>query len=760
MMQKITEFPVVIALLVFVGLPGLAVAQTQGSNDSQDAIEEVVVTASKRGEVSLQDIAMSATVLGGDFLNETGQVNFLDFFAQVPGLSINNKGPGDKQIVIRGVNSNGAGTVSLYFDEVIITGEGEGDFGRAPDIKTFDLERIEVLKGPQGTTFGSSALSGTIRYIPVKPNFDQFDAEVGGAVNSQKHSNDIGWRGQAMINIPLSENLAVRFSGLSEFDQGYLDNRFEDDTGSDRVDALRAMIRWQASENFEFSSFAMFQERDVIGRNFFNDTTANLNLSPTLNGQALPPLTQAVLARGRIVSNIDMYNVKGVYSSDWGSVTATSSLYQRFTNVERTTSFASEVLFGIPADNGGQSFIARDRDQEIWSNELRFASNWDKNYQVLFGAFYKEEDLDERSPFVYNLDPASGRQVPESLFGRQEIVLESIDELAFFGELEFNITDQLKIMGGIRWFDLDINSTTESIIQFLGRPGSGPGPILQFGESDVIYKAGISYNVTSDAMAYFQFSQGFRPGGANDESPENIPGIIIDIPPGFGSDGLDNYEIGFKTSLFDGRLLVNVAAYVINWSDIQAETRVESDTGLSFAIRGNGGSAEIKGIEMSVSARPIEGLTWTGGFNYNDAKLTENFPNANDGVDGDRIPHTPKFTSFINFRYEKPIPGNFLGVIGGDWIYRTSTSNQFRPVDAFAREIASHAILDLRAGVERDNWDIMLRVKNVLDADDIISYTFDFQFPNAALSDGQFLPDYKVRIQPRTLELAFRYRFN
>ena len=176
---------------MFIGLLSAGVLQAQES--STNALEEVVVTASKRGDQSIQDVPITVQAIGGERLSEIGAFEINDYFRLVPGLSINDQGPGHKTYIIRGISSSGAGTVGVYFDETIMTGEflsSEG--GRQPDIRLFDMNRIEVLKGPQGTTFGSSSLSGTIRWIPNYPNLSEFEAEVGGTLSATKHADGVG----------------------------------------------------------------------------------------------------------------------------------------------------------------------------------------------------------------------------------------------------------------------------------------------------------------------------------------------------------------------------------------------------------------------------------------------------------------------------------------------------------------------------------------------------------------------------------------
>lgn len=751
-----------IALMLLLGAGTQAAnAQEQSQRGSKQQIEEIVVTASKRGQSLLQDIPLAVTALQGNSLKEAGQMNFMDYFTQVPGLTVNNQGPGDKQYIIRGIQSAGAGTASVYFDEIVITGEGEGDFGRQPDINTYDLERIEVLRGPQGTTFGSSSLAGTIRFLPNKPQFDQFAAEVTGGLSTTSHSSDIGYRTAAMINLPLIEDkFAIRVAAIKDFKEGYIDNKFQDDVNNQDTNAIRGMLGWRINDELTFSALAMYQKLTTDSRNFFNDSTFFLPLSPTLKGQPLPEkYYQAVLTNeAGFDDKIEMYNAKLEWEKTWGTFTATTSYFNRLTDGRRATSAASEVLFGLAADQH-PAYIRGDKDRTIWSDEIRFASHWDSPVQLLSGVFYQKEDRDYAVTYVFT-DPATGRSnqasQPPAADRRQNGTQE---EKAFFSEVEWTPIPRLRITGGLRWFDIDIDSQANVITAYIYNPGPGLGPLLKFGQKDTIYKGNASFDITDDVMIYAQYAEGYRGGGANDQSPEQFTDVII--PAGFGSDSLENYELGLKTAWMERRLTFDVAAYDIEWSDIQVEQRATNSQGLSFAYRGNGGKARVKGLELSMSAFPTDGLSVNAGMTFTHARLLEDFPIPANGRDGDKIPNTPEFTAFLSARYEHPIiDGRFTGFVGGDWSYQGDTSNRFTSsTDMQARRLSAYDVLNLRAGIDTaDGWEAILAVNNVFDADDIISYTFDFGFP--PIPGVRFLPDNKVRPWPRQIALTFRKQFD
>lgn len=741
---------VVAACILVAGIaatPNAAMAQ---------AIEEIVVTASKRGEVRIQDIPFSIQAIDGDALQEAGSLDFADYFRQIPGLSMNNQGPGDKHYIIRGIYSGGSGTVGLYFDEIIITGEGDAERGKQPDPKMFDIDRVEVLKGPQGTTFGSSSLSGTIRWIPNRPRYDAFELETGAKARTLKESDDIGWEVDGAINVPLIEDrLALRVSGLYLDRQGYIDNRFQEDANREETTAGRAMVSWRISDDVELSTLAMNQAMDVGTRSFFNETTARLPLSDTLDGQVLPEYTQASLTPGGHEEDMDLYNIKLDTVKPWGTVTATYSAYNRYTLTKRATSWASEILFGLPADEN-PAYLGNEKERRLSSAELRFSSSWDSPIQLLTGAFFQREDRFEVTTYQFT-DPITGRNLVEAGQAARRETDRQIDELAVFGEISWNITDQLTFTGGVRWFEQEIDEQVNVITAYIYLPGTGLQEPLNFKFDDAIFKGNLSYSVSDDVMLYAQVAEGYRAGGANDQSAMAFTDVII--PAGFDSDSLINYELGTKTALLDGRLVLNGAIYWIDWTNIQLQLQAQNSQGLSFRYSGNGGSAEVMGAEIALTAYPSERLRIDASLNVMSAELTEDLPPPQTALEGDDIPYSPDTTASLSARYEHPIPNanGLSAFFSGDWSYQGETTDELRPTDSGFHELAGYSILNLRGGIQGEDWTVTLAVDNVLDEDAIIFYAPDFG-TGANLGDS-FFPENLVRPWPRSVSIGLRKQF-
>ncbi|HKS54866.1 MAG TPA: TonB-dependent receptor [Steroidobacteraceae bacterium] len=750
-----------IAAAVCVALAGGPAAAQTTQDKVAPGVEEVVVTATKRGETLLEDTPLSVASLGGASLSEQGALAFNDYMRQVPSLSVGDNGPGDKRIVMRGVSATGDGTVGLYFDEVVITGQSLGDDGgKQPDIKLFDMDRIEVLRGPQGTTFGSSSLSGTIRWLPKAPDYTEFSAGVGARIQTLSESDDTGYQYDAMVNIPLSDQLAVRVSGLRAVVPGFIDSRFGKDIDQEDTTAVRAMLGWKITDSLELSLLAMKQDMHLDGRSSFSTADLDLPNSPTLNGGPLPSrYYTSDHARSTRDDEIEMYSGKLVYNKDWGTITASSSLFERYSGYVRDASAAAEVLSGgtLHADSTGISLIGgRDGWPKNWirSSELRYSSDWDSPVQILVGAYNQNEERRDGS-FWATVDPVTGRPGADRTVFLSRTSFVQLDQVALFGEVTWNINDRLAATAGLRWFDYDTKQDASRLVDFQSRPGPGPGAQFKFGESGTTSRFNVSYDLSDDVLAYVQVAEGFRAGGPNDQTAASIANVVI--PAGFGSDSITNYELGLKTQWLDRRLTLNGAIYQIDWSDIQVSQFANSTNGLRFTYRGNGGKAKVQGVELELAARPTQALQFGLGFAYTDSKLEEDLPIPEQGRKGDQLPYVPELTGSVNARYSWPMFQSWEGFVGGDWSYVDDTANRLRPSDRYYRKLEAYDILNLRIGLQGgDGWQTVLSVENALDNDSIISYPFDFQ--TAAAINGN-IPDRLGRVWPRSISLSLRKNF-
>ncbi len=703
-------------------------------------LEEIVVSATKRGIANIQDLPMAIQAIGGDKLAERVAVDFNDYFRMISGLAVYDQGTGDKRYIVRGVNATGAGTVGLYLDEIIITGENAQDGGgRQPDVRLFDIDRVEVLKGPQGSTFGSSSLSGTIRYITRKPVL----GEVSGYAQAGAEYIDggnAGWQTQGALNLPVGEKVAVRVSGLYQDSAGYIDSMFADNVNAPETKAVRAIALIEPTENLRLTFMAMHQKVDTDGQAYFNlqDYTGN---PLSQNGD----YTQADIVENGFEDKMNLFNATLEYEMSWATLTATASRFERDSVFQRDSSLVMERFVGRPSTGTGRSVITQPKDRTLDSFEVRLASNTASRLQYLVGLFHQKEDRAFRTA-IY---PAPNGQAQEvSGYSLSRAVDTSISEYAIFGEIAFDITDALTLTAGGRYFDFNIDEIANSISTFGGTPGTGVGNPLGFTEDGAIFKGNLSYKVHPDHLVYIQAAEGFRPGGTNDQVAAQLAGVAI--PTGFGSDSLISYEAGYKSTFLDGRVRFNLAAYLIEWDNIQLQAEVFGPGG-RFPYRANGGGAEIKGLEVDLSLKPLPEWELTFSSSLVNAELTEDNPIPSTGMKGDNIPYVPDFTASVSTRYEWNV-GSLMAHIAGDVTYVDGRGTEYRPTSASFVELEDYTLVNLRIGLGDNDagWQASVYANNITNNDSQIDV---FRVVAGLYPDGVIIN------RPRTVGLSLKKSF-
>ena len=322
----------VIALGV-TAMPAFAQSTAQAPTAKAPLEGEIVVTATKRESSTIQDTPISIQAISGDALKDQGAMDFADFYHSVPGLSVQDEGPGDKRYVIRGVNSSGAGTVGLYLDEVVITGENSQDGGgQSPDIKLFDIDRVEVLKGPQGTTFGASSMAGTVRYITTKPDLNEWGGYLQTGLRATKGAS-LGLQTDGAVNIPVVPGkFAVRVAGYYADLPGYIDNQFQQGANLEKSKAGRISARWAVTDDLTLDGMAMYQNVHQDSKNYFNlvdyDGNAITEDGYYQNDQVRAPYDD----------ESEIYNLTLTYTQPFGTFTATGSRFVRDTAFARRCS--------------------------------------------------------------------------------------------------------------------------------------------------------------------------------------------------------------------------------------------------------------------------------------------------------------------------------------------------------------------------------------------------------------------------------------
>jgi outer membrane receptor protein involved in Fe transport len=761
------------------------------------ALEEVVVTSRKRGEEKLQDLPATITALSGSQLEALGAIDFDQFAYLVPGLTFQDEGAGQKRYIMRGVRSAGQEQVAVYYDEVPVPGiqSASGDSGsQTTDLKLFDLERIEALKGPQGTTFGANSQSGTVRFITSKPRMDDVESRVklgASAVNN----GDEGGNFYGMFNAPLVEDrLAVRAVAYFDREGGYVDNvrLGVQDMNWRETTGFRALLRFMPREDITIDAMAWIEERDIGGSDRYNpfDSFSDSPDNPDFRANDLTPLTDirnisffrtgdllnGDYTRTEMPDDQNIYSLTLNWDLDWSTLVATGSFYERDFAFKRDSTWVL-LRLGVrpePEDADDPPAVRPDflpaltdqtQDIEQKAFEIRLNSKPGPAFQWLAGYFNRERESSFRS-YVPVVDPVTGRTFdpgfpPTGFIGpvpntgiegclpcvTARVNDRSIDEQAFFGELSYAITDQVEVMAGARWFEVeqsDLGLTTFPFTLFTTPPPPAADP-RQFSENETLTKFQVSYKATDNVLFYALASQGFRLGGTNQQG-------IVAVPLGYRSDEIWNYELAAKTRLFDGRMLFNVALFDIDWKDIQVSGR--DPTG-AFGFLGNAGAAEIQGIELDVQSQLTDAFSFTLNASHlvkhelTEDQITDEV--VAPGRAGDELPFVPDFTAGATAQYRAALPvSGWEGSIIGEYAYRGESNSEFSTASRFNRIQHDYSIVNLRAGVFSmdQGLDIVFYVNNVFD-----------KRGDLRVRDEDSLLTFKWTIDPRTTGIDIVKRF-
>jgi iron complex outermembrane receptor protein len=745
--------------------PSSVIAATGAGAEA--GLEEITVTATKRGDQALMSVPITIQAISGNTLKAMGAAEFADFATSVPSLQFQDLGPGDKKYIIRGINSSGAATVGVYYDEAVITADNKNDGGgRNADIRLYDIDHIEVLKGPQGTLYGASSMTGTIRFITKKPDLKNFEGYVEGDVSTTKNGA-ANYRVNGMLNLPVVEDkLALRTVGWIVDDSGYIDavripsgplnNINNDGTQGGRIQAA-----FKVSEELLLTAGVTYQRTNSNGSSRYTPagtmsfgTTGGTNFSGGTGFPAVPggDLINTDLTQSPWHENLQVYSLTAEYNGSIGNITATSNYFKR--NIDFNFD-SSPILFffGVPVP----AVTYEPQSRSIWSNELRYASKFEGPVNVVIGGSYQHEKSDLtvqviksnalgliNGPFSpLNADDALSSPTGNTFFGRTD--QNTLKQEALFGEVTFAATDKLQAVVGARYFHSSIHGLQETTHPFGGFSGSPVGPLPNdSSDSKATFKFNLSYKATPDFLLYATAAQGFRVGGVN---AANLP-FASNIPRSYKPDSLWSYEVGSKGTFLDKRLQVTAAAYEIRWKDMQVQA--VDNTG-AFHFITNAGKAKVDGFELELNALLTQGLTLTAAGSYQNSRLTQDQPtipgNLCTGHAGDKMFNVPKWQGDAALSYSAPVSGDFTGTLRSDVVYRGRTDTQFNGC-SFNVGLPSYALVNLRASIENKAWTATLYVRNLTDKRAVID----------AISSDQD-PLGVITVRPRTLGASITRRF-
>jgi iron complex outermembrane recepter protein len=725
--------------------------------EASEELQEIVVTATKR-LTPLQDTAMSITVLGSDTLTKTGADDFADFAKLVPGLSATDLGPGNKRYALRGLQSPGEPEVALYYDEIPVSGlpGASLDTGASQlDLKLVDVDRIEVLRGPEGTLYGNGSEGGAIRIISNRPVMDKFAgfSEVSGSVTD---GGAPSYTITQMVNIPLIDDLlAVRIAGYYRHEGGWINDAYQSNIALPQIDAnnlngeqtggVRVSFSLNLNERWNLADITYYQHLH---------TDNSFETYPSFASAADPYVSKAFVRTPWNDVSV-MNNLISTYELPFATLIATGSYQHRTVELATDTTRYLLSLFGCTIYNwdrgctGPQILPAASFAQETvnaWSGEARLVSSTKGPFQwTVGGAFQNTHDY--RNSQVATADSAGYVEFDASdnavnrLFARNNY--DDFNQYSVFGNVSYEILHDLTGTVGLRWFHSYRSDEQVILQQFFPNSPTGAEPFQAFSEGALFKSFALSYKISPATLVYVQASQGFRAGGPN------YPGGFTATAPPYRSDSVWDYEAGLKATFKDGRIKWNSAVFWINWSDLQVILPQAN-----FSYISNSGSARSQGFETEFTDEILHDLTAALSLSFNNAQLVGPQPIDSNPVDqlraGDRLAGVPEWTANASLSYRQHPSRNYSVTEWVDVSYQSSRSTVVPPQNPAYFVTRPYELVDLHFQVDRaDGWGLIAGVENLFNR---------YAELSAQPSDANLITTITAA-RPRTLLLGINKRY-
>jgi iron complex outermembrane recepter protein len=750
------------------------------NTETTSVLQEVVVTATKRSE-SAQEIPISLTALTGQDLEAQGALNFDQYARTVPGLSFTDTGVGRERIAIRGIDATvGSTVVGYYLDETPIpdsSGQSLSAENVGFDPELIDVNRVEVLRGPQGTTFGAGSMGGTIRIIPNEPDPTKVESSVKADVSHVEGSNGPSQTYSGTLNLPIVEDrLAVRLASWFRDDEGFIERQIatpashlanvEFGTPIDFVpvgkvpasDVVggRVAVRFLATDSVALEAsvfsdqqhFQGYQDITTGPQNPTNALVQNFLFNVTeQNHNRLTMSNLKLTGAFRAVDLVASVSYTRRLQSDYEE-TAAALESQGFTpmfsaapilEVGRDDAFAAEVR--LSSHRGGD----QGRERVNWLVGLydTYQKGWVwANWSV--------------PGFTEAFESISGPIAGNNLYSQNFV--DWIRQTAGFGEIEITPIDRLKLTGGVRWFHYSRIDSTPEAGYYAGAPNSAstPDPYTYptvSGTADrAVYKGVLSWQQSKDMLYYLQAAEGFRGGFGAYALPDICQAQVrqLGFNPGQGEvapDQLWNYEAGIKSDWLDDRLRVNVDVYQIDWTNVQQSLFLNCGS----SLLANFGSVRNRGGELEIDSRPVKALSLGVSFGFVHSALQQDIFGV-PGTKGLPLPDVPKITSGAFVEYELPALGEWTVTARADYSYTGSSLSQYAVGASFSPDLGALSLLGVRVALRRDNFEAALYGHNLLNDIERTYLERDVSF------EATSRLRYSVNT-PRTFGLALSYKF-
>ncbi len=721
--------------------PDAAAPPATEPKDRGEKLEAIVVTASKRAEEE-QNVAGQITALTGAALSEAHAMRFEDFAPFVPGLSYQSSGPTSDLIAIRGITTGGSqlsGAVGMYIDEVPVG--ASSSFGLAfqtTAINTYDLARVEVLNGPQGTVYGSNALGGTIKYVTAAPelNLLSLQGEVEGSNTAHGDFND-GVRVAA--NVPLLDHrAALRVDGFQQFDSGWATDPFHqrDGQGKSRTLGGRMSYLMQLSPDVDLRLSAFSQE--IHGSGYAVSLRDPISGTPVYG-----PYDQRYAVAQPSDASLRLYSAVLNWHLPFATLTSVTA-YQ--VNAGQYTNDVSDVYNPLLSSIfGTQAYgLYVNTHTRKYTQEIRLASENNQSFEWLVGGFFAHERTFEFVHLLNAGDP-SGNLAGFSPFHGE--LPSRYREYAAFADGTYYFSPRFDLTLGVRYSQNSQRYQQYAYGLFVvpTNPAETTHEDASSSQNVTTYQITPRFHLNDDVMIYAKAASGYRPGG---------PNFVLELgkgSPSFDADTLWNYEIGEKARLLDGRATLNVDVYDIEWSKIQLTV---NNGGINQLI--NGGDARIRGAEMEFGYRATSALTFGGSAAYTDAKLTTPVPALGLAGSGARLPLSPRFNFALSGKYRFELPNGRHGEfrVSDHYIGNRTSGYADSPV-APLYKLPGYNTTDLDLSLEfGEHWELDAYAHNVFDTRGQVS---------ASTLANEYNPAAPVPValsRPRTIGLVLKASFD
>lgn len=741
----------------------------------QTALEEVLVTATRRAQ-SMQEVPYNISAITGDELSEAGISSAADLFRTVPGVNFIEQGPrsgvNNSNLIIRGINAEDPSRVSGPMQTAPVVSTYINETPVFVNLRLKDIERVEVLRGPQGTLYGSGSLGGSVRYIYSKANFDEFEGEISGGIGQTENGDGLNYETDLMLNIPVSDTFALRLNAGYVDYAGFIDqpksyvrradgspelhngstnpvgdsaNFFagqpvyesKDGVNDSETTSARLTASWIPSDSFE-ANLSYHYQSDEVGGNQMN----------SYNVYGKDSLKNAVLIDEPFERDVDLLALDVEFDMGFASFSASASTYQSEGEGSRDlTGFYEQ--FGFYESYYGTSPRPLIEDRSSFDDqgnvfEARLVSSGDNTIDWLAGVFYMDQDVDlsmrQSYPGYHDYSTSCFIETDTfggapcgfgTLYGFEEtngpvpvikdeayLVLASNEftDLGFFGELTWSITDRWQVTGGVRHYDQEFETNQVGGLEFV--PGGVDGRSLKSDDDGQLFKVNTSYQLGDDMNVYAVWSEGFRRGGAN-----GLPNEAFGFPVNekaflYEPDTTENLEIGIKGTLFD-RYQYTLAYYDVQWDTLQSNL---SCTGLGLLCVVNVGDASSTGIEADLRGQLTDNLGVSVSYTYNDSELESLSASAQEFIDdgtlfadlnvGGRLPGASENTVYLGADYQQNLSNGMYILYALNGSYRSEAESS---LFSDSNELDSFWLWNVGISLAAEQWTVRAFVNNIDD---------------------------------------------